>query len=68
MFKHIIKNWKTSLSATLIAILTGLLASGTITIEQFQVILGILSSIGFYAAKDFNISGMIQKIFPDDNH
>ena len=52
------KSWKTSLIGTVILILIVLYFFKLITTEQFVTVTGFLASLGFFASKDHNVTGV----------
>ena len=54
----IIKNWKTSLTGVLVAILAILKIKDVIDIETLTIIITLLTSAGFLASKDADKSGV----------
>lgn len=52
IYLFIVKNWKTSIIGLLTSILTYLLSSGKINNNQYELILGILVSLGYILTKD----------------
>jgi len=54
----LLKNWKTTLGGLLVFILTILKGSDLITTEVFISILGLLTALGFIAAKDGDKTGV----------
>ena len=51
-YLFIVKNWKTSIVGAITAVLTYLLSIGRIDNNKYELILGLLISIGYILTKD----------------
>jgi hypothetical protein len=49
---YVVKSWKTTLVGSVIFIATFLIQEGKITQSQFEVVLAVLSAMGFVITKD----------------
>jgi hypothetical protein len=49
---YVVKSWKTTLVGAVIFIATFLIQEGKITQSQFEVVLAVLSAMGFVISKD----------------
>lgn len=51
------KNWKTTAAGVLVALLAAATYFGWLTEEQGTSIMGLLTALGLFAAKDNNVTG-----------
>lgn len=51
------KNWKTTAAGVMVAILAAATYFGWLTEEQGTSIMGLLTALGLFAAKDNNVTG-----------
>jgi hypothetical protein len=61
---NVLKSWKTTMAGLTVGVLVALNYIGTLTEQQTVFILGLLTSLGFVASKDGNVS---HTLFPTDD-
>ncbi|MDR1019031.1 MAG: hypothetical protein LBM02_10075 [Lachnospiraceae bacterium] len=58
LYTFLVKNWKTTISAIILLLLTYHYHIGAITSEQFELYSGILIALGFLFSKDADKTGI----------
>jgi hypothetical protein len=58
MKNFFIKNWKTTVAGVSLAVATFLKAKGIIDEATYVLVIGVLTSIGLFAAKDGDQTGL----------